>query len=1149
MKRILLSICLIPFYCLQTNAQAFNDYYTPATIRNYVPPSPNAASLGRYAEIPVNYATGIPQISIPIFNIETGNISLPISLSYHSSGVKVEEEATWVGLGWSLNAGGVITRVVKGIPDDQYNVYCSYYSWKTGFGGSDQYFDSAGYFYSSPKITAFYNGTYEGHNYFGDDVALGRIDGDPDIFYFNFGNYTGTFIFDENRIPRLTSGNDLKIAFVQKDKLGNQSSTGLISSFMLLAEDGTKFYFDDVENTTVFPGKLYGDDLEQHTPPIPYTFTMSTFFEEEWLNYNSSWYLSRVEAANGPQEITFSYDSVESTNLSNTSQKNYYGQDHGGLGSGVGFRFIDHFSNAKTGIYQKKLTKIAWDNGYITFDANYPRIDTYLNWDNPVALTDIKIFNSNPDPIKIFHLSYSNFVSPNVPSIQSDAYYGYFRLRLDSVQESSSGLSLPPYQFLYDDSVPLPHRHSCEQDFWGYFNGNGVTNNSLIPNIYVYPDCNFSTSIYQSIYSIFPRNNGETEYLIPGTNRNSNIIFAKAGILKQINYPLGGHETFTYELNSFKLDINTILGCGLRIAKIKRYASNNDSDPEVRIFSYNNIDGTTSGLVLNVPEFAYHNYVGDPNYNENDSAVNVRPKYHVARFSAPQIGLGAEHSNCVYYQTVTFLNPGNGKTVNEYFLPVHFGVENILNASDTIYKRTNGNMFSNFPFAPNPNYDFMNGKLKSESVFTNTMKVKETRYLYEIKNFDKINAFTSKVKKTFSLSPNHDNQAFLISEGSKYHFLYAWTVLSQKTEVDFYTSSDSVKKITDYYYNSTSHKQLTRIKINSSIPSEDIEVKYTYPPDFSNSILDTMTKRNMVTYPVEQTLYKTNQVIASQFNNYDIDNSYYLLRHVYKLKITTPLTTFHPYNAIGIDSHYGNSPEISYLSYDSHSNPVSILDKNTVSTYTWGYNNTYPISETKNASISECGYTGFENNDFNGWSLLSSGFEFITAPDFVKTGIVSMKLNSNSIYKNYKVGLESNNHSGYKACVWVKGGSDAYIKLEIPGESTLFKIVNNPIGLNDSWNLIEVELPYLLYQPKISSTMQIKASCGSSGGAFFDDLRFYPQDAQMTTYTYDILIGMTSSSDINNKPTIFKYDDLGRIASIHDFLDNILKKYNYHYKL
>src|SRR5436190_13227765 len=82
-------------------------------------PSPTAASLGKFGEIPVSYFTGVPNISIPLFTAKGKTLDLPISLSYNASGIKVEDIGGWVGAGWSLEAGGVITRTVRGIVDEQ----------------------------------------------------------------------------------------------------------------------------------------------------------------------------------------------------------------------------------------------------------------------------------------------------------------------------------------------------------------------------------------------------------------------------------------------------------------------------------------------------------------------------------------------------------------------------------------------------------------------------------------------------------------------------------------------------------------------------------------------------------------------------------------------------------------------------------------------------------------------------------------------------------------------------------------------------------------------------------------------------------------------------------------------------------------------
>jgi hypothetical protein len=96
-------------FCINLQVFAQDEYKA-----NVIPPSPDAAALGKFVEVPVSYYTGIPQISIPIYTIQTGNIQLPISISYHAGGVKVEDVASRVGLGWALNAGGVISRSVVG---------------------------------------------------------------------------------------------------------------------------------------------------------------------------------------------------------------------------------------------------------------------------------------------------------------------------------------------------------------------------------------------------------------------------------------------------------------------------------------------------------------------------------------------------------------------------------------------------------------------------------------------------------------------------------------------------------------------------------------------------------------------------------------------------------------------------------------------------------------------------------------------------------------------------------------------------------------------------------------------------------------------------------------------------------------------------
>lgn len=60
----------------------------------------------------VDIFTGDFSYNIPLIDVE----GYPINISYHS-GVNMDQEASWVGLGWNINPG-VVNRNMRGIPDD-----------------------------------------------------------------------------------------------------------------------------------------------------------------------------------------------------------------------------------------------------------------------------------------------------------------------------------------------------------------------------------------------------------------------------------------------------------------------------------------------------------------------------------------------------------------------------------------------------------------------------------------------------------------------------------------------------------------------------------------------------------------------------------------------------------------------------------------------------------------------------------------------------------------------------------------------------------------------------------------------------------------------------------------------------------------------
>jgi YD repeat-containing protein len=79
------------------------------------------------------------------------------------------------------------------------------------------------------------------------------------------------------------------------------------------------------------------------------------------------------------------------------------------------------------------------------------------------------------------------------------------------------------------------------------------------------------------------------------------------------------------------------------------------------------------------------------------------------------------------------------------------------------------------------------------------------------------------------------------------------------------------------------------------------------------------------------------------------------------------------------------------------------------------------------------------------------------------------------------------------------------------------------------------------FEHKITGVTSV--SVGATGSV--DELRMYPDDAQMKTYTYSQGIGCTSVCDENNQVQYYQYDGLGRIICVRNMDGYILNYYQY----
>ncbi|MEL6863610.1 MAG: DUF6443 domain-containing protein, partial [Bacteroidota bacterium] len=494
-----------------------------------VMPPPNAASLGKYGDIPVTYYTGVPSIGVPIATLSEGPIAVPVHLSFHASGLKVAEMASWVGQGWSLSAGGMISRTVQGLPDEgAYGYYANARAFDT-VAVANSGSNSCGIwnYSSSADLQAAFNN---------------QLDTEPDIFSFNFGGYSGKFYMQQGQAPVLIPKQDLKI---EVDYCSNPTSTTCFQSFTITTPDGTRYIF----------GQLPGDGPNQNSNNVAIETYTSSAADGSTINpVATTWYLRKVEAATTDQWIKLDY----------VNEKYSYRTARSCSGGG----YDDTCDEPRlTYIDGKRLVKIYNDRQYIEFMANTDREDLHPYNNQPVAkrLDEIRV-NIGTNKYKRFELSY-DYWEDNTNYAQTGNYVDENkRLRLLSVQEKAQNdtQAIPPYTFVYHtrDGAPnyLPQRLSRAVDHWGFYNGADANNNHAGINMplineetyFIDTDELFNNCRYQFV--------GPLPFTAPGiANRESDEASMLLGNIKQINYPTGGYTAFAFEANDqFRSETQTI---------------------------------------------------------------------------------------------------------------------------------------------------------------------------------------------------------------------------------------------------------------------------------------------------------------------------------------------------------------------------------------------------------------------------------------------------------------------------------------------------------------------------------------------------------------------------------------------------------------
>ncbi|MDY8138917.1 RHS repeat domain-containing protein [Aquimarina sp. 2201CG5-10] len=394
---------------------------------NVIPPSPEASSITKYVDMKINEYQGMIQHQIPIYQITDGSIQLPISLSYQSGGFKVSESSSSIGLGWSLSAGGVISRNTQGLPDD-----------------ADSSSATKGFLQLSNEVTYNYllQGNQDAVRYdYLQNIGNGCYDSQPDIFNFNFNGYSGKFHFDWNGNIIVSSENPITITPIQPG--GNLSR---ITGWTVKTPDGFTYTFTSAETTTNI------------------STTGASFCYSPTQSFLSSWYLTEISDGLGQRKLTFEYDTYHINDHYIFRSESRQHQIGGASQCGGSIAGSLSNSTSNVSITGKALRRITSNTSLVEV-LFVPGSTAVMNTSTDFyAISEIQIRNKTENNlIKKYVLNHSQSTG---------------RLTLASVQEyGASNQTLPPYEFFYHGS--LPTRTSIKKDHWGYTNNN--TSTSLLP--------------------------------------------------------------------------------------------------------------------------------------------------------------------------------------------------------------------------------------------------------------------------------------------------------------------------------------------------------------------------------------------------------------------------------------------------------------------------------------------------------------------------------------------------------------------------------------------------------------------------------------------------------------------------------------------
>ena len=967
------------------NISTFSLTQSDLTQQNvlFTPKAPTVAGLIQHIDCPVSYYTGTPEINIPLCKIPLRGMELPISLNYHASGIKVSQEASWVGLGWTLNCAGVVSRTVR--CGDDFHEYGS---------GLDNGIEQGYYF--APEAKYPIDKSYFKSNSLGGNWLLVK-DSEPDIFFYSIPNSSGKFLIDKQRGPILLAGTGTDNVKIQL--IGKVSGNCGDFYFEIIDTFGNQYFFEKKETTHSFSRR---NELNMN-------YTMSNRVCDEFeqrvrdlyepsFDFTSSWLLTKI-VTNKYQTITFEYkeESYQLPTQESVVKYNWLG------GSGTGGSAIastPQYSCSKVAIDGFRLCRITWDAGSVDFNASEREdIKTWTSGKPSMKLDNIVLKDKEENVVKQYAFTYE-YMNGSVGGTYAHVYKRLMLKNIVDASDANFNYSMSYY------SGELPPKNSNDIDSWGYSNG-----------------------IRQGANYYFPASYGGNLYA--GGDKTPNLLKMRVGTLQKLTYPTGEESVFNYEIitsttppTAVSKQINGSLGACyaykaddedvINMPKTNSITLKLESQTIVSIHGYaENLMPNSSDLSYlydneEYPVFRVYRINKDGTKNSNWFYSLTAPKEMITlgeQYQYPEYNLGLPAGTysfevyapikdgyfAIYYSYVgTELaaateRPIGGMRIKEIrgsnVRTFDYGACNLLTPQNTSY-------VYNFQYFEDNSFNYSQDYLVQNSQPISPMSTLKDGYVYGYNSVKETQGNTSVVYEFFNEPEEQQDEQypFMPTYLNSYNGLlakkstYEWNKLKQVEEYEYSPSESKCvygfmfkpyeSNLHTYEYN-IECPQLTRRqttnKFQNGEMSEEVFLsynakkqlaeekmvtsqatytsKYLYPTDKQDAVSLNMANNHIFSMPLETQNYLGTKLIGAKRIDYALSGNLFVptSESIANISLST--------NSTNLSQAY--TIRKSFAHYSSKGNPREMVTDGQSTILLWSYVGTYPIVQIKNCTYNQ----------------------------------------------------------------------------------------------------------------------------------------------------------------------------------------------------